>query len=209
MIRRRHLVVALTIAGSVLGLVSSPVMAATDAIDQTFQTPFATTSTNYIQGEVDIPTLTPGSSVSGGGSMTVIWEGTTIYSGNFTATTLKSITPFGPGGHTFQPLSPTVTTYTQNTIYGYPFYTLVTSPASPTASTGLNVAVQIVPSAGPTVASGQDLIMVCSNAQSVLDVGITLTDPVSSTAAQLLASQPNSLLMSFSDVFGTSSGSLC
>jgi hypothetical protein len=200
------------IGGSLCALGASPVRAANDALDQTFQTPLALFGTTSINGEVNIPSLTAGSPVSGSGTMTIIWDGLTLYSGAFTATTLQSITPFGSGDHTFQPLPATVTTYTTNNVAGfptYPIYNAVTSPASPVATTGLGVAVQIVPTSGPSVSPNQDLFLVCSNASSVLDVGITLTSPVSSAATQALASQPGSLLWSFEGVTGTSSGSLC
>jgi hypothetical protein len=210
MIRRSRILIALAIGVLLFGFTVRPTMAASDALDQTIQTPLAIFGGNGINGQINIPTLTAGSTVSGSGTMTIVVQGTTVYSGDFTATTLNSISTWVPTGPSFQPLPTTVTTY-MPPISTIGLGLITTSAASPTPTPNFGVALQLTATSGttPTVSPNQNLILVCGDAKAVLDIGITLSSSVSSTAAALLAAQNTPMLLSFSDLTGTSFASLC
>src|SRR5579864_445679 len=109
MLMKRRLLLASVIAIGSLGLTMAPAFAqsAGDALDQTFQG--VNNDGSSISGTVNIPTLTAGSAVTGGGYMTIALNGLTVYSGSYTATTLKALIP--PSAAGFRPIV-TITTST-------------------------------------------------------------------------------------------------
>jgi hypothetical protein len=217
MLKKSRVILAAVLAVALASLLAGQARAATTppVMVQTFSG--ANGDGSSILGTVQISSLATGATVTGSGTLTLVFNGTTVYSGGFTATTIKSLTPNSASGFTpIVAITPASTTVVEIGPYG-PLITSTPMSISngPATTTGLAGSVQLTgltcattyESACTTagVPATQDLLLYFAQARTTVDIGITLTGAVTGSGGLALLAN-GGVSANFPSLTGTSTG---